>query len=93
VLGLHERAVVSHQPLAMDQQRASHDGDPAKLCVLTETAWAHTTVVDGSVPEFVRDLQRQPGAELLRCVGTRSGAVLVDYRVQDRAGLKAAWAG
>lgn len=98
-----------------------------------EIPWARTTIMDGSVPEFVRDLKEQPGSdigvhgsielgrsllehglvdelrlviaptvlgdgrrllggehglrklELLRSVGTPSGALLVDYRVLGRA--------
>lgn len=98
-----------------------------------QTPWVNATVIEGSVPEFVRDLKEQPGAdvgvhgsielarsllhsglvdelrlviapavagggrrlfegevklrklELLRSVGTPSGAILVDYRVLDNA--------
>lgn len=97
-----------------------------------ETAWANTTVIDGPLPEFVRDLKNQPGSDigvhgsielacsllesglvdefrlvvapavaargrrlfdgldllrkldLLRCEGTQSGSVLLDYRVPDQ---------
>jgi dihydrofolate reductase len=97
-----------------------------------QTPWANTTIMDGSVPEFVHDLKEQPGGdigvhgsiqlgrslfesglvdelrlviapavvgkgrrlfggehdlrklELLRGVGTPSGAFLVDYRVLNR---------
>jgi dihydrofolate reductase len=58
------------------------------------TPWANTTVIDGSVTEFVRDLKTKPGGrrlfeggdelrtlELVRSAGTPSGAVLVNYRV------------
>lgn len=54
-------------PSADDQPFADFINGVAKYVATStppSTSWASTTVVDGSVPDFVRDLKEQPGGDI-----------------------------
>lgn len=54
-------------PASDDEPFASFINSVRKYVVTStppQTMWTNTSVVDGSVPEFVRDLKQQPGGEI-----------------------------